>query len=202
MGVVVGAGQADSGGFAGGGGGGDLLDEPAAGADADHLADVRVAFGEVGVGGGGGHCGGKGVLWSGYLRSPYQGTMARWIPVKQGPAVGDRSRPPRFSAKRRVATSVTSQPSSDLRHGNESVAKEILNLGFGDRARANITGSENTFVPQSVDQYLLFGSLVSGVVGIQQGGHLEIVGMKDGGEVHNLACGLRREQGDLLIEVG
>ena len=127
--------------------------------------------------------------------------MARWIPVKQGP----RSRQVPTSEVQRQAAGghFRDIPAKlGLRHGNESVAKEILNLGFGDRARANITGSENTFVPQSVDQYLLFGSLVSGVVGIQQGGHLEIVGMKDGGEVHNLACGLRREQGDLLIEVG
>ena len=51
LGIVVRACEADAGGFAGIGGGCDLLDEPAAGANAHHLADAGIAFGEVGVNG-------------------------------------------------------------------------------------------------------------------------------------------------------
>ena len=89
-----------------------------------------------------------------------------------------------------------------LGHGNEGVAKEIFDLGFGYWTGANISGAENIPVPESVNQRLLFSSLVPGVVGIQQSGHLEIVGMKNGGQVHNLASGVRGEQSDLIVEVG
>ena len=50
LGVVVCTGEADARGFARVGGGGDLLDQPASGADPDHLADAGVALGEVRVG--------------------------------------------------------------------------------------------------------------------------------------------------------
>ena len=56
LGVVVRAGESDSGGLAGVAGGDDFLNQPVPGADTDHLADARVAFGEVGVGGERGSC--------------------------------------------------------------------------------------------------------------------------------------------------
>ena len=60
LGVVVRAGEADAGGFGGVVGRDDPFDQPVAGADAHHFADARVAFGEVGVGGGEGR--GQGVV--------------------------------------------------------------------------------------------------------------------------------------------
>ena len=63
LGVVVRAGEADAGGFVGVVGRNDLFDQPVAGADSHHFADARVAFGEVGVGGGEGRGQGVGGWW-------------------------------------------------------------------------------------------------------------------------------------------
>ena len=62
LGLVVSAGDANTGGFAGVGRGGNVLDQPAPGAGSDHLADAGVAFWEVGVGV---QCGQRGVCGAG-----------------------------------------------------------------------------------------------------------------------------------------
>ena len=74
LGVVVRAGESDSGGLAGVGGRDDFLDQPVPSAGADHLADARVAFGEVRVEGGSGGC----QVWVIYLGHHVEERAETW----------------------------------------------------------------------------------------------------------------------------
>ena len=74
-----------------------------------------------------------------------------------------------------------------LRHINKRVPKEVLDLWVLDGSLVRVCGSEDAFVAQCVDQRIDFGSSFTSRVGIQQGCHLEIVRVKNGGEVDHLA---------------
>ena len=53
-----------------------------------------------------------------------------------------------------------------LGNTDKCVAKEIFNFRFVDSPGTKITCPKNIPVPESVDQCLLFGSLVSGIIGV------------------------------------
>ena len=74
-----------------------------------------------------------------------------------------------------------------LRHIDKRVPEEVLNLWALDISCVGICCTEDVLVSQGVDQRINFGGSVTSRVRVQQGCYLEIVRVKNSGEVDYLA---------------